>query len=288
MPRTKQIAKKQTTSEIFMEKVISEFTTGDSPIALTQFQKRLAKNYFIVLDTVLRKAEMARLRKSKKYQDPVPVTWENINNMEELARNVVAVARVGLDPVQKNHISMIPYKNNSTKLYDIAFIEGYRGLELKAMKYGLDVPDAVIVHLVYSNDIFNPIFIDKDHTFDSYEFKVTNPFDRGDIIGGFYYHFYANNFNKNKLVIMNIKEIEKRKPRYASPEFWGGEKPIWENQKKIGTEKIEGWYKEMCWKTVYKAAYNDLTIDSQKIDNDYLRIKEIENSYNEHLVKQEI
>ncbi len=87
---------------------------------------------------------------------------------------------------------------------------------------------------------------------------------------------------------MSLEEIEKRRPQYAAPEFWGGEKPKWENGKKVGTEKVEGWYKEMCYKTVYRAAYNDITIDSQKIDDAYLRMKEIEYAYNEHSVQQEI
>jgi hypothetical protein len=48
-------------------------------------------------------------------------------------------------------------KNNKTKKYDISFITRYRGLELKAKKYGLDVPDAVIVELVHANDHFKSI-----------------------------------------------------------------------------------------------------------------------------------
>ena len=39
--------------------------------------------------------------------------------------------RIGLDPSQKNHINPIPYKNNAKNKYDIGFIEGYRGIELK-------------------------------------------------------------------------------------------------------------------------------------------------------------
>ena len=289
MTKTKQVAKpEQTSADIFMAKVITEFTTGDSPVALTQFQRRLAKNYFITLDAVLAKAEAGRLKKSEKWRDEVPVTWDHVN-MQKLAQDVVAVCRIGLDPAQKNHIAMIPYKNNTTKLYDIGFIEEYRGIELKSMKYGLDVPDAVIVHLKYSNDIFTPYFKDKDNKSDTYEFKVVNAFDRGKVEGGFYYHFYAENFAKNKLVVMTLEEIEKRKPRYASPEFWGGEKPVWKDGKKTGKmESVDGWRKEMQWKTVYRAAYNNITIDSQKIDADYMRMKEIEGSVAEHNIQAEI
>ena len=44
----------------------------------------------------------------------------------------------------------------------------------------------------------------------------------------------------------------------------------------------------MCYKTVYRAAYGDLTIDSQKIDDDYMRLRQMELSLTEAKVAQEI
>jgi len=288
MTETTQLAKKeQNMAEVFMTQVITEFATGDSDVALTHFQKRLAKNYFVTLDAVLAKAEAGRLKKKEKWRDKVPATWDHIN-MQKLAQDVVAVCRIGLDPAQKNHISMIPYKNNTTKLYDVGFIEGYRGIELKSIKYGLDIPDAVIVELVYSSDKFQSYKKDNTNDQEGYDFDIVNDFNRGEIIGGFYYHQYTDRPEKNKLVVMTLEEIEKRKPRYASSEFWGGEKPKWENSKKVGTEKVEGWPKEMMWKTVYRAAYNNITIDSQKIDADYMRIKEIEGSVAKYAIQEDI
>jgi len=235
----------------------------------------------------LKAAEEKRLKKSEKYRDPVPVTWANVN-MEQLARNVVSYARIGLDPAQKNHINLIPYKNNNTGKYDIGFLEGYRGIELKATKYGLDIPDHVIVELVYSTDKFKSIKKDRNNPYETYEFEITNEFERGEVVGGFYYHLYSNNPENNKLVVMPLKKILKRKPAYASPEFWGGEKDKWENGKKAGKVQIEGWFEEMCYKTVYRAAFNDITIDSQKIDDDYMRLKEMEMSLAESKVANEI
>ncbi|WP_425622952.1 recombinational DNA repair protein (RecE pathway) [Brevibacillus borstelensis] len=276
-----------TQSERFMKKVVSEFSASVGTIALTDFQRRLAQNYFIALDAVLKTTEEKRLKKAEKYRDPLPVTWANVN-MEKLARDVVAMARVGFDPAQPNHINLIPFKNNNTNKYDIAFIEGYRGIELKATKYGLDVPDNVIVELVYSTDKFRSIKKDWKNECEGYEFEVTNPFDRGEIIGGFYYHQYTQKPEKNKLVTMSIKDILKRKPDHASPEFWGGQKDKWENGQKVGKEQVEGWYEKMCWKTVYRAAYSDITIDSQKIDDDYLRLKQLEAEYAEAEVALEV
>ena len=283
---TQLVKQEKSPSERFTEMVEKEFRNGVGKIELTDFQRKLAQNYFISIDMALQEAEKRRKLKVKN-QDPVPVVWQNVN-MQKLARDVVAYARIGLDPIQRNHINIIPYKNNSTQKYDIGFIEGYRGIELKAKKYGLDVPDNVIVELVYSTDKFKPIKKDHRNRIESYEFEITNPFDRGEIVGGFYYHIYSKNPERNKLVVFTKKDIEKRKPAYASVEFWGGEKDIWENGKKVGTEKVEGWYEKMCYKTIYRAAYNDITIDSQKIDDDYLRMKQMENDLLEANIEAEI
>lgn len=282
-----KLAKQEvSSSERFMNKVVSEFGSSVSEIALTEFQKRLAQNYFIATDAALKKAEEKRLRKTKN-QDPVPVTWNNVN-MEQLSRDVVAMARVGFDPAQANHINVMPFKNSALKKYDIVFIEGYRGIELKATKYGISIPDEVTVEIVYSTDKFKAIKKDMNHQYEGYQFEITNEFERGEIVGGFYYHSYFKTPEKNKLVVFPLKEILKRKPEYASPEFWGGEKDKWENGKKVGKEKVEGWYDKMVYKTIYRAAYSDITIDSQKIDNDYLRLKQMEITLTESEVAAEI
>ncbi|TYP67399.1 recombinase RecT [Paenibacillus methanolicus] len=276
-----QLAKVElSASERFMNKVVTEYSSGVGAVALTNFQQRLAQNYFVAIDSALKMAEEKRLKKVKN-QDPLPVTWQNVN-MEKLSRDVVAMARIGFDPAQKNHINMVPFKNNTLGKYDITFVEGYRGMELRAKKYGLEIPDHVVVEVVYSTDRFKSIKKDRNNPYENYEFEITNEFDRGDVVGGFYYHIFNNSPEKNKLVVMSLKDIEKRKPQYASAEFWGGEKDIWEKDestgrnKKVGTEKVEGWYEKMVWKTVYRAAYGDITIDSQKIDDDYMRLKQNE------------
>ena len=283
----KAIAKADKSMSVrFMEKVVSEFATGVGEIALTGHQQRLVQNYFVAVDMQLKIAEEKRLKKTKN-QDPTPVTWANVN-MEGLARSVIACARIGLDPAQKNHINMMPFKNNNTDKYDIVFIEGYRGIELKAVKYGMDVPDAVIVELVYTKDLFKAVKKSVKNPVEIYEFDVIDAFDRGEIKGGFYYHAYAKNPERNKLVVMSLKDIMKRKPAYASAEFWGGEKTVWKDGKPAGTEQVDGWFEKMCWKTIYRAAYNDITIDSQKIDSDYLQLKQMEESLTDSKVAAEI
>jgi len=270
-----------TPSERFTAMVMKQFAAlaGAMP-ELTGYQKRLIQNYFISTDMALKAAEEKRLKKSKQYQDAVSVTWDNVN-LEDLSMDVVAYSKVGLDPALSNHLSLIPYKNNKTAKYDIGFLEGYRGKELKARKYGFEVPDNVIVEVVYKNDHFKPLKKDARRDVESFEFEVSeNPFDRGEIVGGFYYHEHYEEPRKNKLMFYNLAEIEKRKPEYASPEFWGGEKDKWENGQKVGKEKVEGWFVEMVWKTLFRMAYNIIPIDGEKIDDNLMRIlaheKEIE------------
>ena len=268
MSEETQVAKQEESmSTRFMNAVVREFSGSVGDVALTNFQKRLAQNYFIAVDQALVKAEQRRDNKKNN----LPITWGNVD-MKQLALDVVAAARVGLDPAQPNHINMVPYRNNRTKKYNIGFIDGYRGIEMKAVKYGLDIPDDVTIELVYANDTFKPIKKDHRNKVESYEFEVSNPFDRGEIVGGFYYHAYKNNPEKNKLVVMSLKDILKRKPEYASKEFWGK----------------DGWYEKMCHKTIHRAAYRDITIDSQKIDDDYLRLKKQEELFSDREIEAEI
>jgi recombination protein RecT len=281
---TAAVQKELTPSERFTNKVIAEFGSGVGKVALTKFQQRLVQNYFIALDSALKIAESKR----KDQYNSLPMNWLNVN-MDKLAVNVVSYARIGFDPALPNHINLIPFKNNSTKKYDIGFIEGYRGLELKAIKYGLDVPDYTTIEVVYSTDKFKSIKKDRNNAKESYDFEITKDFDRGNVVGGFYYHEFSLAPEKNKLVTMSLKEIEKRKPDKASAEFWGGEKDIYVDGKKTGEkETIGGWYEQMVYKTLCRAAYNSITIDSQKIDDDYMNLKQAEMSFAEADVEQEI
>ena len=108
---------------------------------------------------------------------------------------------------------------------------------------------------------------------ESYEFEINNPFDRGNIVGGFGYIEYPDS-TKNKLVIMTKKDIEKRKPSYASVEFWGGTKKEKKNGKWQETE-IDGWYEEMCLKTIKREVYSskNIPLDPKKIDDNYQYMK---------------
>lgn len=281
-----------TQSERFAQAVEREFSGGVGHIELTKFQRKLCQNYFIKIDAVLKDAEAKRLMKSEQYREQLSFTWDNVN-IQKLAVDVIAYSGVGLDPTQPNHINPIPYKNNSTGKYDITFIPGYNGAEIKARKYGLDVPDDVVVELVYSTDNFKQFKKDLNNKVETYVFEVTNNFDRGELVGGFYYHRYFDRPEKNKIRVFSRADIEKRKPDHASVEFWGGMKDKWERDengksKKNGQVEVEGWFDEMAYKTIYKAAYTAITIDSEKIDENYMAVIQKEMDHREGIVSKEI
>lgn len=274
-------------SERFTNAVMKEFSSNNGAVTLTPFQKKLCQNYFIKVDQTLKDNEKKRLAKDERYRDGLAFTWENVN-MAKLATDVIAYSSVELDPTQPNHISIVPYKNTANNKFDMGFLIGYRGMEIKAKKYGLEVPSDVVYELVYSTDKFKQFKKDMNNPVESYTLEITNDFDRGKVVGGFWYHEFKDAPEKNKIKVFSLKDIEKRKPKYASAEFWGGEKDIWENKKKVGTEIIEGWFEEMAIKTISRNAYNAITIDSKKIDDNYLAILQKENEMNDSIIQNQI
>ena len=269
---------KPNAAERFTAKVMKEFGSTVGEIQVTDYQQQLVQGYFIAIDRALKSAEEERLRKNEKnkdhekYDNNLPVTWGNVN-LNDLALDVVHYARMGLDMMQENHLFPIPYKNNKTGKYDMTLMPGYNGIQYIAEKYAVEPPLAVTVELVYSTDTFRPIKKSAENRVENYDFAINNAFDRGEIIGGFGYIEFADPV-KNKLVIMTKKDIEKRKPKYASANFWGGKQKVWENGKQVDQE-TDGWYEEMCLKTIKREIYSAKHIprDPKKIDDNYQYMK---------------
>lgn len=280
--------KELTASERFTGMVMKEFQGNVGVLNLNEYQKQLIRGYFIGIDNALKKAEEARINKnswkSTKEEDKnnLPVTWQNVN-MNDLAIAVVHHAKLGLDMQIPNHLNAIPYKNNKTQKYDIGFLKGYKGLEYIATQLSLYPIRNIVVELIYSNDIFE--IVNKDNIV-RYNFIIKNPFDRGEIIGGFGYIQYIDE-SRNKIVTLSKKDIDKRKPSYAAAEFWGGEKDKWENGKKT-KEKIEGWYEEMARKTIARATYNAVPIDPKKVNESYAYVIENNDNTYENVIEAQV
>lgn len=263
-------------SEAFTNKVLKEFGSNVAGnIQVTDYQRQLIQGYFIATDRALKMAEEKRVSKNEnnkdhKWDNPDPINWNTVD-LNALALDVVHYARMGLDMMQDNHLSAIPFKDNNrlsrtgTKMYVVNLMPGYNGIQYIAEKYALEKPVSVTVELVYSTDTFKPLKKNRENRIESYDFEINNAFDRGQIVGGFGYIEYEEP-TKNKLIIMTLKDILKRKPEKASGEFWGGKKTAWEKGQKVEVE-TEGWFEEMCLKTVKREVYSakNMPRDPKKI-----------------------
>lgn len=278
--------RKLTGGEKFTNMIIKEFQGNIGELNLNDYQKQLIRNYFIGIDNALKNAETSRSYSKKKANDP-PITWENVN-MNKLAIDVVQNAKLGLDMSVNNHLHVVPYKNSKTNKYDLTLMPGYEGLKYIATQFSLYKIIDIRVELVHENDIFEPTY---QNNIEYYNFKITNPFSRGNVIGGFGYIRYENEIH-NKLVIMSVEELLKRKPATASAEFWGGQKDVWENNKIVGKEEIEGWTDEMLYKTMVRATCKKVTVDPKKINDSYIYVMNNNDDYyidrQEDIVNQEI
>ena len=280
-------------SERFTAAVMKEFGTNVSgAVEVSEYQKRLIQGYFIWIDRALKAAEEERVRKNDankdhKFDNPLPVSWQTVN-LSDLAIDLVHYAKLGLDMNQDNMLNPIPFRNTKRGQYDVTLMEGYNGIRYIAEHYAVEIPKAVTVEVVYSNDSFKPIKKGASNPIENYEFEIVAPFDRGDIVGGFAYIEFTDPA-KNELVILSMRDIEKRKPRYASAEFWGGKKKIWENGKQIEVE-TDGWLDEMVRKTLIREAYSakHLPRDPRKIDDVYQYLKLREAKYAEMAANAEV
>lgn len=276
-------AKTMTASTRFTEMIMKQYGSAIGAYRFTEREHQLIKGYFIAIDEALRAAEAERIRKNANnknhdYDNNLPYSWNTID-LPQLALDLAHYARMGLDMQQDNHLFPIPYKDNKAERYTITLMEGYNGIRYQAEKYATTPPRNVVVEVVFSNDKFIPIKKGKDNPGDTYTFEVPSPFDRGKAVGAFGYIEY-DDASKNVLVVMSRADIEKRKPRYASAEFWGGTKKVWENGRQVETQ-IEGWEPEMFAKTMKREIYSAKHIprDPMKIDDTYHYIKQRESQY---------
>lgn len=272
------VAAAPSASQRFTDVIMREFTKSTGTVNVTDHQRNLIQGYFIGCDNALRAAEEKRLKKAAKddkwgemARQQLPYTWKNVNIDAKLAQSIVAYAKLGLDMTLPNNLSAQPFLNGKNEKYDLLFWEEYRGRELKTKKYSFYPIKNIRYELVFSNDEFKVGKKDAFHTQDSYEFNIKNPFDRGNLIGGFAYIEFEDP-QRNILVIMSKADIDKRKD--ASP---SGGKGFWEK-----------WYNEMALKTVVHKACKQVTLDPEKIDPDFRIMQQAESDAAEAELAEEI
>lgn len=263
--KTEIVKQAPSATERFVASVISQTGSG---MQLTDSQKNLLSNYFVA-------AEISMANAKVKQGNPA-IEWKSVN-VPKFMQSIVPFVKMGLNPIEPAQLYFVGYYNIKNKNYDLNCMIGYKGLQIKATKYGLDMPDNIRIQVVMENDKFKPLMRTVDREVESYKFEIAdNPFDRGEVVGGFIYKEWYRKVEKNELSFYSLKAIEKRKPRYASAAFWGGEQDKWVNGKRSGKETVEGWHTEMVHKTLVRIAYNSIPTDSAKIDESYIEIKKNE------------
>ena len=288
-------AKQQTqasASQRFTDMIMKQGIGGPA-YTFTDKEKKLINGYFICIDQMLKKTEAERIRKNAanrdhdRYDNNLPYSWNTID-LPQLAQDLAHYAHVGLDMTEDNVLFPIPYKNNKGNLYTITLMEGYNGIRYQAEKYALDPFRSVTVEVVFQNDIFKALKKNANRPVESYEFEIPQPFDRGEPVGVFGYIAFEDS-SKNELVVFSKADVMKRKPKYASPEFWGGKKTVYENGQKTETE-MEGWLPEMFAKTMKREIYGSKHIirDPAKVDESYEYIRKREQQFVDIAVEAEV
>ncbi|MBQ9257218.1 MAG: recombinase RecT [Acidaminococcaceae bacterium] len=243
-------------SQRFVGTVMREFTSSSGQLNITPYQESLIQGYFVACDKALRYLENKRLKdaegNSKYAQDAakrLPYKWENVNIGADLAQSIAQLAKLNISTMVRNHLFPVPYLNGKDGKYDMTFQEGYEGLKYKAIKYSLFPIVDIECDLLYTNDKFSMI---KDcYKGDSYELRITDPFDRGAMKGGYAYIRFEDS-RQNKLLVMSKEEIDKIREKAKSQAFW------------------KDWYNEMALKTIVRKASKMVMLDPKKFDEYYL------------------
>ncbi len=258
-----QAALAETTSAKFVASVEKHFTAeiGDA-LAWTDYEKTLAQHMFLKVDAQLKALEAKREEQNRT--NATPLRWENVN-MAKLALDTVHRVSLGLDALIPNHIHPIPYWNKRLKKYDIDLRVGYVGKDLCRRKLAVEEPLEVRYELVYETDVFVPHVKSMNNEVENYEFRITNPFDRGRVIGGFGYIRYADP-TKNRLVLVTERDFKKAEAGAQTKDFWADNK----------------WREEMMFKTVVHRVADKLPLDPRKVNSRsyaYIEAQEAEESF---------
>lgn len=211
----------------FSNKIIEFYSDVQKGFTPNEKQKQLIAGYYIECDKALKMQKIG---------------WNEVD-MNTLALDLMNKSRLGLDMRLPNVLFPVPFKSKQTGKVTLNLITGYEGEKQKRLLFADEKPVDIRVELVYSNDKFIP---QKMGQGDTYIFEIPNPFDRGNLIGGFGYIQYED-IRKNVLVIMSAKEIEKHKPAYAKEDFWGK------------------WKEKMYYKTIMKELCKYISLDANKV-----------------------
>lgn len=239
-----------TPAERFTAMVIRQYAADVGQVDMSEYERTLLQHCFIKCDMAFAEA------RSKQKEDQLPIEWANVN-MTKLAIDSAHRIKLGIDGLVPGHLYPIAYYNKATGRYDIDLRIGYKGEIYYVRNASLRPVHDIRVELVYSNDEF--IVYKKGATckIEGYDLNIKNPFDRGDVVGGFAYIEYEDE-KDNLLLVMSKAKFDDRRAKSGSDKFWGP------------------YYEEMCFKTLVHAAAKKITIDPRKVNMDSLNAVEID------------
>jgi len=228
-----------TVSARFLADVEKQFAAEmGSGLAFSAFEKRLTQHMYLAVDQALKNAEARR-------KGGEPFTWHNVDR-QKLALDTVHRVSLGLDALIPNHIWPVTYWNGHKKLYDVDLRVGYVGRDYVARRHAIETPIDIIYELVYSTDTFKALPRSGAREVEGYEFEISNPFDRGSIVGGFGYVVYADP-RKNRLILVTPRDFKRSKSASKSS-FWA-DNDI-----------------EMHLKTIYHRVASKIPMDPEKVN----------------------
>lgn len=241
-----------TLSERFLADVEKQFTAQmGRGMEFTALERRLVQHMYISVDQALKAAEEKRTKGwtaeklATAHEDPRAFTWHHVDRAK-LAIDTVHRVSLGLDALVPNHIWPIAYFNSAKGKYDIDLRIGYVGRDYVTRRFALEAPIDITYELVYSTDTFKALPRSSSREVEGYEFEITNPFDRGEIVGGFGYIVY-DDARKNRLVLVTQRDF-KRASAASRSDFWAKNDV------------------EMHLKTVYHRTAAKITLDPAKVN----------------------
>lgn len=220
----------------FTNAVIKSYGDVAKDVPISSKQMKLISNYYIkICDTIVG-------QQGSKIQN-----WNQVR-LPELATTLAHMAKLNLD-MSLGHLSFMPFEYKNTNTFNLSPVISSSGYEYIAKTYGIEPHKQATIELVYDKDNFTITKKDSFHPCDSYTFEITNPFNRGEIIGGFGYLEFEDT-SKNFILAMSVEDILKYKPKFAKDLFWSGE-----NRKK------------MYEKTIAKQLFKRIKLDPDKVNS---------------------
>lgn len=244
---------KSSEAERFSAMVLDKLKEATGAVEVwNEYDMKLAQNLYVFLSNSLPKLEADR-----KNANRPPIIWKNVD-LDMLAVDCKRIVVSGLDPRIKNHVHVKPYFLEKVGKYTLDLTPGFVGLDYVVRETSLYPIEDIVYELIHENDHFKVLKKNANRAIESYEFEITNPFDRGKVIGGFGYVAFKDE-TKNFVKIVTAKDFEKARDKAPTKMIW------------------DAWPDNMKYKTLVRRTTALITKDPKKV-NRYDALMKLEES----------